>query len=85
MRTLLAAAMFVGVGFAGITSSQAMSAPGLVAPPSAAIVKVEGGCGPGGFRDRYGVCRPKGYVYRRPVYRACPPRMHMTRYGCRWN
>ncbi len=82
MRTLLAAAMFVGMGFAGISSSQAMSAASMSLPQSDAITQVAGGCGPGGFRDRFGVCRPRGY---RPVYRRCPPRMHMTPVGCRWN
>jgi hypothetical protein len=84
MRTLLAAAMFVGMGLAGLSSSQAMSAPGMVLPQSGAITQVAGGCGPGGFRDRFGVCRPKGYVYR-PHVRRCPPRMHWTPVGCRWN
>jgi hypothetical protein len=83
MRTLLATVMFVGVGLAGISASHAMPAASAFLPQSSAITQVEGGCGPGGFRDRYGVCRPRGW--HPAPYRRCPPRMHMTPHGCRWN
>ena len=65
----------------------AQAAPGVTAAPSvssAPLVLAEGGCGPGGFRDRYGRCvarRP----YPAPGYRACPRHTHPTPYGCRPN
>ena len=47
-----------------------------------AVVLVEGGCGPGGHRDRYGNCRPN---FRPPYRRPCPPRMFLDRFGhCRY-
>jgi hypothetical protein len=77
-------------GFAGIillaSASSANAAPLSMPGPSGdpAIVRVEGGCGPGGFRAENGGCYP-----RRPppryYERGCPPGTHPTPYGCRRN
>ncbi len=68
-----AALLLAGSGMASAASS--------IAPPqlSGSIVQVDGGCGPGGFRDRFGRCVPKRRYY------GCPPGTHPTPYGCRRN
>ncbi len=79
-------------GFAGVVSllavSAAQAAPiaiheGLAAP---AIIQVEGGCGPGGFRAANGLCYPRRPPPPPRYYgRPCPPGFHITPYGCRRN
>jgi hypothetical protein len=61
----------------------AVSASAMPVPPvttdAGGIVQVAGGCGPGGHRNPWGACVPN----YRPVYRACPPGMHLGPYGGR--
>lgn len=79
-------------GFAGVvllvsaSAAQAapVSVPGSGADP--AIVTVEGGCGPGGFRAENGRCYPRRPPPPRFYGRGgCPPGTHPTPYGCRRN
>ena len=78
-------------GFAGIlmlaASSGAQAAPistkGAGGDP--AIVQVEGGCGPGGFRAENARCYPRRPPPPRYYGRECPPGRHPTPYGCRPN
>ena len=80
IKTVFALTLAVGFGF-GLTAVRAAPvAAGRIAP-GAGIVLVEGGCGPGGHRDRFGYCRPN-YVPP-PRYYRCPPYYHPTPYGCR--
>jgi len=72
----------MGLGL-GITAAQAATGFSGVTPGRSPIVKVEGGCGPGWHRDRFGNCRPN-YVPP-PRYYRCPPYYHPTPYGCRPN
>ena len=85
MKHLLASAAVAGL--MSLAPAAVHAAPGVTAAPSvpsAPIVLAEGGCGPGGFRDRFGQC-----VFRRPpprpIYRGCPRFAHPTPYGCRPN
>ena len=79
MLRVLSAALLSASCLAGASASAATSEV-LPTQRDAAIVLVDGGCGPGGFRDRFGYCRPK------PIYRRfCPPGFHGTPYGCRPN
>ena len=63
----------------------AVTGPGATAP-AGGIVLVDGGCGPGGFRDYYGYCRPKR-IYAPPPpprrFYGCPYGFRPTPYGCR--
>lgn len=81
MKHILVAAF---ISASCLTGFSAMAATELSAPlpASSAIVLVDGGCGPGGFRDRFGYCRPKPRGYYR---RFCGPGFHPTPYGCRPN
>ena len=86
MSRLLAAAILagscLGLGF-GATPAQAASAlPAFQGTVSPSITLVEGGCGPGGFRDRFGYCHPRRVFQR---YVGCRPGFHPTPYGCRPN
>lgn len=63
-------------------SQAATSLSGSTLPGAGPIIKVEGGCGPGGHRDRFGYCRPNGYYAPPPRYYRCPPYTHPTPYGC---
>ncbi len=90
MRQIFAFAIIVGGCLAGVSSAQAMTslAPSQAAvaatlPGGPALTLVEGGCGPGGFRDRFGYCRPRRGPP--PRYYGCRPGMHPTPYGCRPN
>ena len=60
----------------------AVIAPGVAIAPG--IVLVEGGCGPYGFRDRFGYCRSRRFVPQ-PRFYGCRPGTHPTPYGCRPN
>ena len=82
MKHLLAVAAIAGL--ASLGSVAAHAAPGVSPMPSAVTASsdidlVAQGCGPGGFRDRFGRC------VGRPVYRRCPPGLHPTPRGCRPN
>jgi len=66
-------------------AASAASGPGSAAVAvDRQIVLVEGGCGPYGFRDYYGYCRPRR-VYAPPPRRfyGCPYGFRPTPYGCR--
>ncbi len=85
MKHLFALTLAAGIGLAGVSEARAATPsalPQVTAPASVQLVS--GGCGPRGFRDRYGRCRPIGYVPP-PRYRRCPPGLHPTPYGCRRN
>ena len=77
LSTLISLAPVAAQAAPGVTAAAPMSS-------SAAIVLAAEGCGPGGFRDRFGRC-----FYRRPgpppFRRFCPPGTHPTPYGCRRN
>ena len=79
-KLALATALTIAAMASGV-SAQAM--PVLTAGPfDSGIVRVEGGCGPGGHRGPYGRCYPN---YNRG-FRGCPPGFHPTPYGrCRPN
>jgi hypothetical protein len=83
MRKVLALAIVATVGLAAANEAQAMAAFGVPQTDGSSIQLVSGGCGPGGFRDRFGYCRPRGYYP--PPPRRCPPYTHPTPYGCRRN
>ena len=84
MRRLILAATVTAATIVAGSAAQAM--PVLPAgPQDTGIIRVEGGCGPGGHRTPYGRCVPNFYRPR-PFYRACPPGMHINPYGrCRPN
>ncbi|MGA7805713.1 GCG_CRPN prefix-to-repeats domain-containing protein [Bradyrhizobium sp.] len=72
---LVAPVLALGLGLAAITASQAMPLAPLNQPSDdGAIIRVAGGCGPGGHRGPYGGCRP---MYN------CPPGWHSGPYGRR--
>lgn len=76
MKTPLAAAFVVGLGFAG--AAQAM--PVAPVPSDGMTTLVAQGCGPGFARNPAGHCRPKYMLH------ACPPGMHRNYIGrCRPN
>lgn len=83
-QTLVTVAFALGMMFA-VPQVQAAGTSGDMTAPQVAnaseIIQVSGGCGPNGFRDGNGYCRPN----YRPNYRACPPGYHPTPYGCRRN
>lgn len=69
------------------TAGAAAAAPvagGASVAPDAGIQLASGGCGPYGFRDYYGYCRPRP-VYVAPPRRiyGCPPGFRPTPFGCR--
>jgi hypothetical protein len=77
IRIPLALVLMACFGNGAFAAPMAASAARLDGP----IIRVEGGCGPGGHRDHWGNCRPNYYPHPRP----CPPYMHPTPYGCRPN
>lgn len=81
MKHIIVAAIMSASCLTGF-SAVAATALSAAAPATSPIVLVDGGCGPGGFRDRNGYCRPKTYAYPR---RYCGPGFHPTPYGCRPN
>ncbi len=80
--------LLVGLAAAALMAAPSVAEAGamtaLSVPSNDAITLVEGGCGPGGFRAINGACyrRPPPRLYYR---RACPPGLHLTRFGCRRN
>ncbi len=56
MNKLIVLAFMLGLSASG---AQAMP-PASIHTPDGIIIKVEGGCGPGLHRDRFGACRPSG-------------------------
>lgn len=84
MKHLLAVSLLTGLMSLGtVTAAQAMPGVGPVPAVGAGnITLIAQGCGPGGFRDRFGRC-----FYRRPppFRRFCPPGTHPTPVGCRPN
>lgn len=84
MRNLLLAgfALVAASAMSGTATAAPASVPGVTA--GSGVILVEGGCGPRGFRAANGRCyarRPRREFRRR----ACPPRYHLTPYGCRLN
>ncbi len=82
------AMLFVGLATAALSLAPSVSEAAALSQlnmdvPSG-MTLVAGGCGPGGFRAANGLCyrRPPPRAYHR---RACPPRYHLTRFGCRPN
>lgn len=78
----------VAAGLAAVGTASATPRLGDVPPiQNGDIVQVEGGCGPYGFRDFYGYCRPRRiYAPVPPPPRAfygCPRGFRPTPYGCR--
>ena len=74
MKLLAASVLALGLGFAGVSASQAMPVAPL-GPTQAAsgdVIQVAQGCGPGFHRGPYGACRP--------LY-SCPPGWHPGPYG----
>ena len=83
MKTVFAAVLTAGLGLVGMQAAHAAPGLGSVTGGNDLLVQVEGGCGPYGHRDGYGYCRPNRPPP--PYRRFCPPGMHMTPYGCRYN
>ncbi len=82
MRRLIMASTVIAAGMVAGASVQAMPALA-IGPDDGGVIKVEGGCGPGGHRGPNGLCYPN---YQRPIYRGCPPGFHINPYGrCRPN
>lgn len=91
MKKLFAAAL-IATTLCGFGAANAMP----LAPATQAnqdVIQVAGGCGPGFHRGPYGGCRrnaravvvaPARGVVVVPAGRRCPPRMFMTRHGCRY-
>jgi len=61
MKLLAASVFALGISLAAMTASQAMPAAPLYQAPAAStdIIRVAGGCGPGGLRGPHGACRPR--------------------------
>ncbi len=72
MKILVAAAFAVCLSVVAGSASQAMPLAPLDRAASADIIRVAGGCGPGGHRGPYGGCRR---MYN------CPPGWHSGPYG----
>ena len=84
MKGLAILVFSAAVGLAGAQAASAAPFPSGVMAPSGGIILVDGGCGPGGFRDYYGYCRPKRfYAPPPPRYFRCPYGFRPTPYGCR--
>ena len=83
IKTLFAMTLALGLA-TGVAGAQAAPAFGGMSTGTSPIVKVEGGCGPYGHRDRFGYCRPNRPPPP-PGYYGCPPYTHPTPYGCRRN
>ena len=65
-------------------ASAAPGAGGATVTVDRNIVQVEGGCGPYGFRDYYGYCRPRRVFVPAPRrFYGCPYGFRPTPYGCR--
>ena len=85
MRRLVGFACAAALCLGSAGPAGAASSMGFTAPRGGAVVQVEGGCGPYGFRDYYGYCRPRR-VYAPPVVRrfyGCPYGFRPTPFGCR--
>jgi hypothetical protein len=72
MKILAATVFAIGLGFAGMTASQAMPVAPVNQSVSSDVIKVAQGCGPGFHRGPAGACRP---LYN------CPPGWHTGPYG----
>jgi hypothetical protein len=83
IKTLFSLTLALGLAIGASGAQAATGFSGLSAGGSP-IVKVEGGCGPYGHRDRFGYCRPNRPPPP-PGYYRCPPYTHPTPYGCRPN
>jgi hypothetical protein len=57
---ILAAALSLSAAFVPCDASAFSAPPANSAYQSDAIIRVEGGCGPGFHRNPYGYCRPNG-------------------------
>jgi hypothetical protein len=67
-KFLSTAAFAVSLSLIGLTAAQAAPAAPVAAPQATSdVILVEGGCGPGAFRDRFGRCRVGGPVVIAPV------------------
>ena len=97
-RLIFAAAVSLGALSLGVVTAQAMPVTAVKqAIEATEVIPVAGGCGPGWFRNAYGVCRPMrrppaavyvapvpyvaAPVVVAPVYRTCPRGMFRNRYG----
>jgi hypothetical protein len=72
MKVLVASAFAIGLGLASVSASRAMPVAPLDQQAAPGIIRVAGGCGPGGHRGPYGGCRP---MYN------CPAGWHSGPYG----
>ena len=82
MKTLAIVGCITALCTGGVSAASNVVPP---APAANGIIQVEGGCGPYGFRDYYGYCRPRRVFVARPRYYGCPFGFHPTPYGCRPN
>ena len=94
MRLALAAAL---LSLGAVTAQAVPAAPVQPAAEASDVIKVAGGCGPGWYRNAYGVCRPMRrarpvvvapaplvvapVVVAPRVVRTCPRGMYRNRYG----
>jgi Spy/CpxP family protein refolding chaperone len=74
MKILVASAFAICLCVAAVSASRAMPLAPLDQAPSADVIRVAGGCGPGWHRGPYGGCRP---MYN------CPPGWHSGPFGRR--
>jgi hypothetical protein len=82
MNQLIAIA-FLASALIGAGAAQAMPLAPLAPAPSADVIEVAGGCGPGWHRGPYGGCRRN---YANPAAHACPRGWYLGPYGrCRAN
>src|ERR1700733_1665891 len=74
-RNFLTAAFTASISLAALATTQAAPIAPLAAPgATSGVILVEGGCGPGNFRDRFGRCRLGGpVVVAPPVIVERPP------------
>jgi len=74
-RNFLTAAFAASISLAALATTQAAPIAPLAAPgATSGVILVEGGCGPGNFRDRFGRCRLGGpVVVAPPVIVERPP------------
>jgi len=86
IRSFIAAAVLTA-GLGIVASAQAFPVSAGQAGPTAQdglgpnIELAAMGCGPGWVRGRFGHCHPMGMGH--PVFRGCPPGMHLGPYGHR--
>ena len=85
MKSVLVASLVAGLFSAGTSETAAAANFSVQVPANRGLLLVEGGCGDGRFRDRYGYCHQRFYASPGAYYRRCPPGLHMTLYGCRLN